>query len=396
MKHHHDLYEKNKAIFDMKKYWLNPQITTFSSEIKEINGRLIRLNENYFYPEGGGQPPDHGVISTETTQSSVIDVQEIDNEVWLKLNKNEFQPNEIISAKIDKSRRINLSRNHTSQHLISAIFMEDFEYDTVKATIDLKSSEIEFDKKLNWDILEKGINKVNSHILQSHPINSKFFDKENISDLKLRGNISDLHSIYRIVEIKDVDLNPCGGTHVENTSEIQIVAVRKLENNKLKFISGHDAEAYLTKQTKLIYKISNLIKTSPKSIFQELERIYTNNIDMKKEILKNKHDILNLQLRNTVSKNIHNFTLIYSFVNQIERSIILSYYGEINFDKIILIEDQNSTFFVLTGSQNLTSDLSKYLKNIGLKGGGQGNFIMGNNPTKFKLIDLIETYLSSS
>lgn len=396
MKHHHDLYEKNKAIFDMKKYWLNPQITTFSSEIKEINGTLIRLNENYFYPEGGGQPPDHGVISTETTQSSVIDVQEIDNEVWLKLNKNEFQPNEIISAKIDKSRRINLSRNHTSQHLISAIFMEDFEYDTVKATIDLKSSEIEFDKKLNWDILEKGINKVNSHILQSHPINSKFFDKENISDLKLRGNISDLHSIYRIVEIKDVDLNPCGGTHVENTSEIQIVAVRKLENNKLKFISGHDAEAYLTKQTKLIYKISNLIKTSPKSIFQELERIYTNNIDMKKELLKNKHDILNLQLRNTVSKNIHNFTLIYSFVNQIERSIILSYYGEINFDKIILIEDQNSTFFVLTGSQNLTSDLSKYLKNIGLKGGGQGNFIMGNNPTKFKLIDLIETYLSSS
>ena len=396
MKHHHDLYEKNKAIFDMKKYWLNPQITTFSSEIKEINGTLIRLNENYFYPEGGGQPPDHGVISTETTQSSVIDVQEIDNQVWLKLNKNEFQPNEIISAKIDKSRRINLSRNHTSQHLISAIFMEDFEYDTVKATIDLKSSEIEFDKKLNWDILEKGINKVNSHILQSHPINSKFFDKENISDLKLRGNISDLHSIYRIVEIKDVDLNPCGGTHVENTSEIQIVAVRKLENNKLKFISGHDAEAYLTKQTKLIYKISNLIKTSPKSIFQELERIYTNNIDMKKELLKNKHDILNLQLRNTVSKNIHNFTLIYSFVNQIERSIILSYYGEINFDKIILIEDQNSTFFVLTGSQNLTSDLSKYLKNIGLKGGGQGNFIMGNNPTKFKLIDLIETYLSSS
>ena len=396
MKHHHDLYEKNKAIFDMKKYWLNPQITTFSSEIKEINGALIRLNENYFYPEGGGQPSDHGVISSDTTKSSVIDVQEIDNEVWLKLNKNEFQPNEIISAKIDKSRRINLSRNHTSQHLISAIFMEDFEYDTVKATIDLKSSEIEFDKKLNWDILEKGINKVNSHILQSHPINSKFFDKENISDLKLRGSISDLHSIYRIVEIKDVDLNPCGGTHVENTSEIQIVAVRKLENNKLKFISGHDAEAYLTKQTKLIYKISNLIKTSPKSIFQELERIYTNNIDMKKELLKNKHDILNLQLRNTVSKNIHNFTLIYSFVNQIERSIILSYYGEINFDKIILIEDQNSTFFVLTGSQNLTSDLSKYLKNIGLKGGGQGNFIMGNNPTKFKLIDLIETYLSSS
>ncbi len=396
MKHHHDLYEKNKAIFDMKKYWLNPQITTFSSEIKEINGTLIRLNENYFYPEGGGQPPDHGVISTETTQSSVIDVQEIDNEVWLKLNKNEFQPNEIISAKIDKSRRINLSRNHTSQHLISAIFMEDFEYDTVKATIDLKSSEIEFDKKLNWDILEKGINKVNSHILQSHPINSKFFDKENISDLKLRGSISDLHSIYRIVEIKDVDLNPCGGTHVENTSEIQIVAVRKLENNKLKFISGHDAEAYLTKQTKLIYKISNLIKTSPKSIFQELERIYTNNIGMKKELLKNKHDILNLQLRNTVSKNIQNFTLIYSFVNKIERSIILSYYGEINFDKIIIIEDQNSTFFVLTGSQNLTSDLSKYLKNIGLKGGGQGNFIMGNNPTKFKLIDLIETYLSSS
>ncbi len=396
MKHHHDLYEKNKAIFDMKKYWLNPQITTFSSEIKEINGTLIKLNENYFYPEGGGQPPDHGVISTETTQSSVIDVQEIDNEVWLKLNKNEFQPNEIISAKIDKSRRINLSRNHTSQHLISAIFMEDFEYDTVKATIDLKSSEIEFDKKLNWDILEKGINKVNSHILQSHPINSKFFDKENISDLKLRGHISDLHSIYRIVEIKDVDLNPCGGTHVENTSEIQIVAVRKLENNKLKFISGHDAEAYLTKQTKLIYKISNLIKTSPKSIFQELERIYTNNINMKKELLKNKHDILNLQLRNTVSKNIHNFTLIYSFVNKIERSIILSYYGEINFDKIILIEDKNSTFFVLTGSQNLTSDLSNYLKNNGFKGGGQGNFIMGNNPTKLKLIELIETYLSSS
>ncbi|MGA0277567.1 MAG: alanine--tRNA ligase-related protein, partial [Candidatus Kariarchaeum pelagius] len=187
MKHHHDLYEKNKAIFDMKKYWLNPQITTFSSEIKEINGTLIRLNENYFYPEGGGQPSDHGVISTSTTKSSVIDVQEIDNEVWLKLNKNQFQPNEIISAKIDKSRRINLSRNHTSQHLISAIFMEDFEYDTVKATIDLKSSEIEFDKKLNWDILEKGINKVNSHISQSHPINSKFFDKENISDLKLRG-----------------------------------------------------------------------------------------------------------------------------------------------------------------------------------------------------------------
>ena len=99
---------------------------------------------------------------------------------------------------------------------------------------------------------------------------------------------------------------------------------------------------------------------------------------------------------NKSKEDIENFSKYYT--KQVEKnepnSLGWGFYK--SDDKIILIEDQNSTFFVLTGSQNLTSDLSKYLKNIGLKGGGQGNFIMGNNPTKFKLIDLIETYLSSS
>jgi Ser-tRNA(Ala) deacylase AlaX len=209
-------------------------------EIKELNGNYgIVLDRTAFYPMGGGQPTDTGIIKGENSEARVIDVKasegriiHIAKEIVGKLSKGEK-----VKGVIDWQRRYALMCNHTTAHLMAealrivtktSVEIVGSGLDIDKARLDiayensLSSILQEIEKTANNIVQEK--RDVTARIMQRKE--AEMFVKQFHESLKtLPPQVQEV----RIIEIKDLHACACGGTHVKNTGEIGTVKVLRRE-----------------------------------------------------------------------------------------------------------------------------------------------------------------------
>ncbi|MCM3610235.1 DHHA1 domain-containing protein [Planococcus sp. MERTA32b] len=205
----------------------------------DAKGHYAVLDRSCFYPEGGGQPADKGVIG----QTEVTDVQALDGEIRHyiagRLEAGEYE------ISIDWERRFDHMQQHTGQHLLSAIFEDElgmptksFHLGTERVSIDLDVSKISADQ---IKIVEK---QVNSLIYSQLPIETEWVAQEQAMGMKLRKKPA-VHGDIRLVKIADIDINACGGTHLSNTAQLGLLKIIRTEKAKggtrVYFLSGKRA-----------------------------------------------------------------------------------------------------------------------------------------------------------
>ena len=147
--HHHEGPEsEDEALRSIRHYWKEPSKYEFQAEIIETKHDWIRLNKSYFYPEGGGQQSDRGILKSGNQEYPVNDVQEKDKEIWINVPSHNYEVGIAVEGLIDGKRRELLSRNHSTQHIISAVFWDNLECDTTREEITIKESQVEIDTSL--------------------------------------------------------------------------------------------------------------------------------------------------------------------------------------------------------------------------------------------------------
>jgi len=223
----------------------------------EKRGRRVRilLDRTIFYPEGGGQPSDRGVISGEGFR---ITVEKVEGKggIWHegKLEGRLPEPGEPVRLILDAEWRYENMRQHTGQHILSAVFKELYDANTTGFQIFEGYNKIEIDYlgELTWEIILDVEKTANGIVWSDLPVEVEVY--ENLPDelrKKLRKELSDkVKPPIRIVSIPGVDVIPCGGTHVRSTREVGIVKVvnfyrksRKLW--RIEFVCGNRALKYL-------------------------------------------------------------------------------------------------------------------------------------------------------
>ena len=223
----------------------------------EKRGRRVRilLDRTIFYPEGGGQPSDRGVISGEGFR---ITVEKVEGKggIWHegKLEGRLPEPGEPVRLILDAEWRYENMRQHTGQHILSAVFKELYDANTTGFQIfeGYNKIEIDYPGELTWEIILDVERTANGIVWSDLPVEVEVY--ENLPDelrKKLRKELSDkVKPPIRIVSIPGVDVIPCGGTHVRNTREVGIVKVvnfyrksRKLW--RIEFVCGNRALKYL-------------------------------------------------------------------------------------------------------------------------------------------------------
>ncbi len=198
------------------------------------DGNKVALDQTVFYPMGGGQPGDKGVLVRHDGER--VDVQDTikdrdSEQIWHVIDEGlEFEQGERISAVLDWERRYSLMRLHSCMHMLCAVVPAPVTGGSIR---DDGTARLDFDLPDPPDKAELN-DKLNALTTASHVMRLNWITDE---ELKAQPDLVRTMSVQppmgagtvRLVEFADVDLQPCGGTHVANSSEIGAVTIQSIK-----------------------------------------------------------------------------------------------------------------------------------------------------------------------
>lgn len=225
-------------------------------DVKLEGGKIrLLLDRTIFYPEGGGQPSDRGIIRGEGFEIEVYSVSGKD-EIWHegKLKGRKPAAGEKAELRLDWEWRYENMKQHTGQHVLSAVLKDLYDSGTTGFQIfgDYSKIEIDFDGELTWEHILRAETEANRIVSSDLPVQIETYE-ELPPEVKnsLRKSLSEkIKPPVRIVSIPGVDVIACGGTHVKRTGEIGLIKVmrfyRKSRNIwRIEFACGNRALEYL-------------------------------------------------------------------------------------------------------------------------------------------------------
>jgi misacylated tRNA(Ala) deacylase len=209
-------------------------VTEFSATVTEATEEYIVLEGTYFYPEGGGQPPDHGTLSWPGGHAEVDGVRKDHGDVRHEIGRLEGDPpaaGESVEAEIDADRRERLTQMHTAQHVVSRVVLDEYGAGTAGNQVGPERSRIDFEPAdFDESDLERIEAKSNEAIEGDLAVRKENRPREAVEREVDEGRallelIPESVDPLRVVEIEGFDMCPCGGTHVNSLGEIGRVEV---------------------------------------------------------------------------------------------------------------------------------------------------------------------------
>lgn len=213
----------------------DPYARSCEATVTGADGNGIRLDRTVFYPTGGGQPGDSGVLRlADGAELRVVATVKGENEEDIVHILEEGAPPPTVgtslTAAVDWERRYRHMRMHTCLHLLCSIVpggVTGGQIGDGKGRLDFDLPEQTLDKEALTD-------RLNALVDEDLPVGASW-----IADAELEANPDLVRTMsvkppsgsgmVRIVRIEGVDLQPCGGTHVRRTGEIGPVVVSKIE-----------------------------------------------------------------------------------------------------------------------------------------------------------------------
>jgi misacylated tRNA(Ala) deacylase len=201
---------------------------------------LAVTRDTIVYPGGGGQPPDHATLAGRPVRSVLADA----DGAWVHELEGPVPPGPAL-LELDWDRRYDHMQQHSAQHLITALARDQLGLETVAFHLGPERSSIDLDRPS----IEPGVLGVLSGLVQAEiraalSVRAEWIEPDRLAQLAVRSRgLPEGHrGGVRIVSIEGVDRNTCGGTHVANTAELQLVAFlgteRVREATRLHFVAG--------------------------------------------------------------------------------------------------------------------------------------------------------------
>jgi misacylated tRNA(Ala) deacylase len=197
----------------------------------------IVLDRSAFYPGGGGQPPDHGVLLWGGVQTRIVDVRRGDEFYLIPAEGDPLPPvGTPVQGAVEDDRRTALMRTHSGLHLLSGVVFRDFGALVTGSNMEPGTGRLDF----NLDEIPEGFKDAieaacNVEVASDRAIEAYELPREDalaIPDVirTAKNLLPDAIEIVRIVDIKGLDVQADGGTHVASTRQIGGMRVVKVEN----------------------------------------------------------------------------------------------------------------------------------------------------------------------
>ena len=258
-----------------KLYYADPFLKDFTATVLDCqpgkNGFVVTLDRTAFYPEGGGQPADHGALDG----AAVTDVHEKNGVVLHNVDR-AVEIGKTVTGTIDWVRRFDHMQQHSGEHICSGIICGRYHCDNVGFHMGTDIVTIDFNADIPWEELSEIEAQANRYICEDHPIDIQFHRGVELDAIDYRSK-KPLEGDVRIVAFPGADCCACCGTHVLRSGQIGLVkflSVQKFrEGVRIELLCGKRALDYLSRTWEQAKAIGQRLSVKPVDAAAAVERL---------------------------------------------------------------------------------------------------------------------------
>lgn len=266
--------------------------TVVSCEKSEETYEVV-LDRTAFFPEGGGQYADTGLLDGV----KVLDVQERAGVIYHE-TKQPLEIGKTVQGTIDWEERFSKMQQHSGEHIVSGLVHALCGYDNVGFHMGKDAITMDFNGSITKEQLKEIERKANEAVVKNLDICVVYPSKEELASISYRSKI-EIEGQVRIVEIPGYDVCACCAPHVKKTGEIGLIKLLNVQNYKggvrISMLCGFRALEDYEKKSEHVKQISVLLSAPEDEIFSEVSRL-------KEEIASKKAQVVQLQEKLLVHK----------------------------------------------------------------------------------------------
>ncbi len=246
---------------------------------------LAKLEESPFYPEGGGQVSDRGIVETPSGRAQVVDVYRLGDDQALALEplEGELGTGESARAVVERDLRLATMRNHTATHLLHAALRERLGTHVRQAGSYVGPDKLRFDfthgERLSPEELREVELRVGAWLSGNHPVRAIETTRDEAEALGAMALFGEKYGDWvRMIEIEDVSRELCGGTHVAATAEIglfHVTAETSSASNvrRIEALTGAEAARLFRERTERLDELARLLRVPEHELGHAVERL---------------------------------------------------------------------------------------------------------------------------
>ena len=235
-----------------KLYYQDPFLREFTAGVLscEAAGEVwkVVLDQTAFYPEGGGQPADHGVLKTPAGEVPVTDVHERDG-VVIHTCAAPVEAGMAAAGVLDWDRRFDHMQQHSGEHIISGVLCRLYHCDNVGFHLGAETVTIDYNADISWEQALEAERLANQAVWTDREVEITYPDPQALAALEYRSK-KELAGRVRIVEFPEADRCACCGTHVLRAGQVGLIKVLSCqkfrEGVRLEILCGARALRYLS------------------------------------------------------------------------------------------------------------------------------------------------------
>ncbi|MFW6041101.1 MAG: alanine--tRNA ligase, partial [Thermoplasmatota archaeon] len=388
--------QEEQEVYDLpdtrQLYYENQNTSMFEAVVLHSEEDKLILDQTLFYPEGGGQPSDKGVIISENKRVHVKNVRREGGVILHEVDG--FIPKgEAVEGKIDWERRMNLTRHHTATHIIISsarkvlgkhIWQRGAQKGVDNARIDLSHY-----KRISREEVKQIEKLANKMVLEGIPVKKEELTRDEAEERfgfeLYQGGVpqSDIIRVVHISDIHDYDAQACGGTHVNNTSEvgaIKILNTQRIQDGveRIIFSAGMATVEEFQKQEDILLKVSDVYSVPTENLPETADRFFREWKERGKEIEKlKKYKAIAVAEELIPGEKLGDVEIISSIV-EMETKEMLSIAERLTSEEnriVLLASSGDKPQLVFSRSDNLDFNMSYILEEAAkeINGGGGGS-----------------------
>ncbi len=395
-----------------KLYWQDSHLTNFTARVLDYfseDGRpCVILDQTAFYPVGGGQPCDTGTIdSARVVEVTIAANGTIHHYLESPLN---LGIRAEVTGEIDWTRRLELTQQHTGQHILSQAFFQLFGAETRGFRISPEASEIDLTLEAHNDqiphLLQEAENLANSIVFANRQIRTHLVTPKDATQLPLRKETF-VDDCVRVVEIADFDWSACGGTHAQQTGEVGLLAIKHWQRAKqmirVEFLAGVRVLRDYRSANAMAVNVAQQFNVDRDAAPESLIRL----IEENKHLTRRYRTLAEAAVKDEAAELLASAKLqadyqiiVRTFVDRSSEELKMLAHQLVKMDSVLALlasKENGLARLVFARSQNVPAQMGTLMREacqlLGGKGGGTAEFAQGGG-TKLEQLEIVLQQLS--